>query len=136
MIRRREFIAGLGGAVAWPLTTRAQQRGKLPTIGFLGLSDTIGAPAVFLRRLRELGWVEGRTISIEYRWTEGRAEAASEFLAEFVRLKVDVIHTIGNADALARISHTTKCIGAPNQRKLLCENDFQRFAERPDADRV
>src|SRR5260370_19389817 len=100
MIRRREFIAGLGGAVAWPLTTRAQQRGKLPTIGFLGLSDTIGAPAVFLRRLRELGWVEGRTISIEYRWTEGRAEAASEFLAEFVRLKVDVIHTIGNADAL------------------------------------
>jgi len=103
MIRRREFIAGLGGAAAVsPLATRAQQPGKLPTIGFLGsTSATSGAiTATFLRRLRELGWVEGRNIAVEYRWTDGRTEAVAESLAEFVRLKVDVIHTIGNAAAL------------------------------------
>ena len=101
-MRRREFIAGLGAA-AWPLTAGAQQPGKLPTIGFLGFSRTTAenaATAPFLHRLRELGWFEGRNIAVEYRWTEGRAEAAREFLADFVRLKVDVIHTIGNADAL------------------------------------
>jgi putative tryptophan/tyrosine transport system substrate-binding protein len=102
-MRRREFIAGLGGAAAWPLVSRAQQPGKLPTIGFLGFSRRTAenaATAPFLHRLRELGWFEGRNIAVEYRWTEGRAEAAREFLADFVRLKVDVIHTIGNADAL------------------------------------
>jgi putative ABC transport system substrate-binding protein len=103
MIRRRELIAGLGTAAAWPLTARAQQPGKLPTIGFLGPGHSSAAGpfiAPFLRRLRELGWVEGRNIAVEYRWTEGRREATEEFLAEFVRLKVDVIHTIGNVDAL------------------------------------
>jgi len=101
-MRRREFIAGLGGAAACPLVARAQQPGKLPTIGFLGsTSTTSGAiTATFLRRLRELGWVEGRNIAVEYRWTDGGTEAVTESLAEFVRLKVDVIHTIGNAAAL------------------------------------
>src|SRR5262252_8655232 len=101
-MRRREFIAGLGGAAACPLVARAQQPGKLPTIGFLGgTSTTSGATTgTFLRRLRELGWVEGRNIAIEYRWPDGRTEAAAEFLAEFVRLKVDVILTGGNAFAL------------------------------------
>jgi putative tryptophan/tyrosine transport system substrate-binding protein len=102
-MKRREFIAGLGIAAAWPLAVRAQQPGKMPTIGFLGFSRTITeneGTAPFLRRLRELGWVEGRNIAVEYRWTEGRTEAAREFPAEFVRLNVDVIHTIGNPDAL------------------------------------
>jgi len=101
-MRRREFIAGLGSAAAWPVAARAQQPGKLPTIGYLGgtAAATDSALPALLRRLRELGWVEGRNIAIEYRWTEGRTEAATEFLAEFVRLKVDVIHTLGNAYAL------------------------------------
>jgi putative tryptophan/tyrosine transport system substrate-binding protein len=102
-MKRREFIAGLGGAAAWPLAALPQQPGKLPTIGFLypGRSSAAGPiTASFLSRLRELGWVEGRNIAVEYRWTEGRREATKEFLTEFVRLKVDVIHTIGNADAL------------------------------------
>jgi putative ABC transport system substrate-binding protein len=91
---RREFIAVLGGAAAgWLLAARAQQPGKLSTIGFLGVGSTTGgaATAPFLRRLGELGWVEGRNITIDYRWMERRPEAAREFLAEFVRL---VIHTI------------------------------------------
>ena len=74
-IRRREFITLLGGAAAWPLAAHAQQAGKLPTIGFLGLSRRSAATewtAAFVQRLRELGRIEGRTITIEYRWGEGR----------------------------------------------------------------
>src|SRR5262249_3914327 len=76
-MRRREFIAGLGGAAAWPLAARAQQPGKVPTVGLLGgVSSNRSVTAdVFLRRLRELGWVEGRNIAVEYRWTEGLTEA-------------------------------------------------------------
>jgi ABC-type uncharacterized transport system substrate-binding protein len=98
-IGRREFVALLGGtAVTWPLAARAQQPAKLPTIGYLGS----GTPAtqgqlvaVFVQRLRELGWIEGRTIAIEYRWADGRFERFAEIAAEFVRLKVDVILTSG-----------------------------------------
>ena len=87
MIRRREFITLLGGAAAaWPLAVVAQQQPvKLPTIGYLGG----GAPRTqrtwvdaFERRLRELGWVEGRTVAIVYRWGEGSAERFSEFSAD------------------------------------------------------
>src|SRR5215471_18994031 len=102
-MRRREFIAGLGGAAAWPLTARAQKAGKLPTIGFLGGTTAASAStytAAFLGRLRKLNWVEGRNIAVEYRWADGRMEAATEFLAEFVRLNVGVIHVTGNAYAL------------------------------------
>src|SRR5215475_10225550 len=86
MIRRREFIAGLGGAAAVsPLATRAQQPGKLPTIGFLGsTSATSGAiTATFLRRLRELGWVEGRNIAVEYRWTDAPKPLPNPWLSSF-----------------------------------------------------
>ena len=101
MIKRREFIAGLGGAAAaWPLAARAQQPGKLPTIGFLGARGWTDLTTPFLRRLGELGWVEGRNILVEFRWIDGSPEATRAFLTEFVRLKVDVIHTIANADAL------------------------------------
>jgi putative tryptophan/tyrosine transport system substrate-binding protein len=101
-MRRREFITLVGGgAVAWPLAARAQQVRKLPIIGFLGTDASIWSPwtAAFVGRLRELGWIEGRTIAIEYRWEEGRSERDAEIAAEFVRLKVDVIvtHSIGAA---------------------------------------
>ena len=95
MMRRREFMTLLGGAAAaWPRAAYAQQAGKLPTIGYLGSStpSTLGPwTAAFVRRLRELGWIEGRTVAIEYRWADGRSERFAEIAAEFVRLKVDVI---------------------------------------------
>src|SRR6516162_3243789 len=101
LYRRREFITVLGGAaVAWPLAARAQQPAKLPTIGFLG-TNTASAQsqwtAAFIHRLRELGWIEGRTFAIEYRWAEGRSERFAELATDFVRLKVDVIVTLGAA---------------------------------------
>ena len=75
-MRRREFVTLLGtAAAAWPLATRAQQAGKLPTIGFLGAATPAAwGPyvAAFTQRVRELGWIEGRTVAIEYRWAEGR----------------------------------------------------------------
>jgi putative tryptophan/tyrosine transport system substrate-binding protein len=83
---------------------RAQQAGKLPTIGFLGAATPSAANqwvAAFVQRLRELGWIEGRTVSIEYRWAEGRSERFAEIAAEFVRLKVDVIVTWGTASIVA-----------------------------------
>jgi ABC-type uncharacterized transport system substrate-binding protein len=98
---RRKFITLLGGAaVTWPLAARGQQAGKPPTIGFLGLNTPSSQSqwtAAFVQRLRELGWTEGRTIAIEYRWAEGRSEHYAPFAAEFVRLKVDVIVTPGAA---------------------------------------
>src|SRR5215472_851728 len=104
MMRRREFITLLGSAAAaWPLATRAA--GKLPTIGFLGSSAASGwSPwtAAFVQRLNELGWVEGRTVGIEYRWADGRSERFAEIAAEFVRLKVDVIVTSGLAVPAAK----------------------------------
>jgi putative tryptophan/tyrosine transport system substrate-binding protein len=95
-MKRREFILALGGAVASPLAARAQQ--TPPMIGFLGPASASAMSAwtaAFVQRLRELGWVEGRTIRIEYRWGDGRADRLPEIAAEFVRLKVDVIVTTG-----------------------------------------
>ena len=96
---RREFITLLGGAAAWPFAARAQQAGKLPTIGFLGADASAFSPwtAAFVAHLRKLGWIENRNIAIEYRWSEGRTERYAEIAAEFVRLKVDVIVTVGSA---------------------------------------
>jgi putative ABC transport system substrate-binding protein len=105
-IRRRELIVTLGGAAAaWPLVARAQEARKLPTIGFLGSSTPLNWnpwTAAFMQRLRELGWIEGRTVAIEYRWAEGRSERFGEIAAEFVRLKVDVIVAGGNGVAAAK----------------------------------
>src|SRR5262245_31323002 len=98
-MRRREFITLLGGAAAtWPLAAHAQQAGKLRTIGFLnGTTPSTAGPwvAAFVQRLRELGWIDGRTVAIEVRWAEGRFERFAEIAAEFVGLKVDVIVTAG-----------------------------------------
>ncbi len=110
-VRRREFITLLGGAAAaWPLAARAQQAGKLPTIGFLGADAAAWRPwtDAFVARLRELGWTEGRTIAIEYRWSEGRPERMAQIAAEFVRLKVDVI--VANGIAVPTLKQATAVI--------------------------
>jgi ABC-type uncharacterized transport system substrate-binding protein len=105
-MKRREFITLLGGgaAVTWPLAARAQQSGKLATIGCLvpGTPSSHGQWfAVFVQRLRELGWIEGRTVAVEYRWAEGRSERFAEIAAEFVQRKVDVIVTASTTGVLA-----------------------------------
>src|SRR5262245_6532975 len=102
-MNRRAFIAALGGA-AWPRAASAQQREKLPTIGFLGsLSQSAQSTwtAAFVQRMREHGWIESHTVAIEYRWAEGRGERFAEIAAEFVRLKVDVIVTAGTDAVMA-----------------------------------
>jgi len=104
-MRRRDFIASFGGAAAtWPLAARAQQVAKLPTIGFLGPNTQSSGSewvAAFVQRLRALGWIDGRTVAIEYRWAEGHNERYTEFAAEFVRLKVDVIVVSGTPAVMA-----------------------------------
>jgi putative ABC transport system substrate-binding protein len=111
MIRRRDFVALLGGAAAaWPFAARAQEAGKLPTIGFLG-SDAMAwsqRTAAFTQRLRELGWVDGRSVAIEYRWSEEHSERFAEIAAEFLRLKVDLIFTF--ADAVPAMKQATSAI--------------------------
>jgi putative ABC transport system substrate-binding protein len=128
MIRRREFITLLGGAAAWPLAARAQQPGKVPTIGFMG-STTPAAQseltAAFIQRLRELGWVEGRTVAFEYRWAEGRSERFAELAAELVRLKVDVI-----------VTHNTPPVLAAKQATSVIPIVFATAADPVDTDIV
>jgi putative ABC transport system substrate-binding protein len=104
-MRRRDFIAGISGSAAtWSLDARAQQGGKPATIGLLG-SGTAATQnqwtAAFVQRMRELGWIEGRNLTVEYRWAEGRTERFAEIADEFVRLKVDVILTHNTQPALA-----------------------------------
>ena len=108
-MRRREFITLLGGAAAWPLIARAQQR-AMPTIGVLGTASALAWSKwtdAFVQRLRALGWIEGRTVTIEYRWAEGRNERFAEIAAEFVQLKVDIIVTSGGAVAAAKQATST-----------------------------
>ena len=103
-IGRRQFISMVGSAVALPLAASAQQPGKMPIIGFLGADASAFSPwtDAFVARLRELGWIEGSTVAIEYRWSQGRTERYAEIAAEFVRLKVDVIVTVGSAVPIIR----------------------------------
>ena len=103
-MRRRAFITLLGGTATWPLLARAQQ--KPPTIGFLAPSTpaTEGLRTTsFLQRLRDLGWIKGRTVAIEARWAEGRRERATEIADEFVKLKVGVIVTGGATAVIQQI---------------------------------
>ena len=101
-MKRREFITLLGGAAAaWPMR-RARAAGENADHRLSGSgsgSDSVWKDwtAAFVQRLRELGWAEGRTVVIEYRWAEGRAERYADLAAEFVALKVDVIVTSGSA---------------------------------------
>ncbi len=104
-MRRREFITLLGSAATWPLAAQAQQQGvKLATIGLLG-SGTAAAQstwtAAFVQRMRELGWIEGRNLRIEYRWAEGHTERLAGLARELVQLNVDVILTHNTPPPLA-----------------------------------
>ena len=109
-MRRRDFITILGGAAGiWPLMARAQQS-AVPVIGFLGASTPSSWAvwtAAFREGLRELSWIEGRTVKIEYRWAEGQSQRYAEIAAEFVRLKVDVIVTVGTAVTAAKEATVT-----------------------------
>lgn len=110
MDRRRFLLTSLVGAVAAPLAVQAQSAGKIPTIGLMG-SGTAAAQrpwtTAFVQRLRELGWSEGRTVAIEYRWAEGRSDRFAEIAAELVRLKVDVIVTHNTPPTVAAKKATT-----------------------------
>jgi putative tryptophan/tyrosine transport system substrate-binding protein len=113
-MRRRDFIKGIVGSTAgtWPFAARAQQSAKLPTIALWGPTTPSVASqrvAAFVQRLRELGWIEGRTVAIEYRWAGGRDERAAEIAAELVRLKVDVIVAQGTPSVIAA-KHATSVI--------------------------
>jgi putative ABC transport system substrate-binding protein len=104
-MRRREFIKLASGiTAAWPLAARAQHASKPPTVGFLvpGTPETHGHWfAELAHRLRELGWLDGQTITLEYRWAAGSSARAAEIAAEFVRLKVDVIATSATGPTIA-----------------------------------
>jgi putative ABC transport system substrate-binding protein len=111
VIDRRAFIATAVGSIILgaPVASKAQRAGKLSTIGFLGADASAFSPwtAAFVAHLRELGWIEGSTITIEYRWSQGRTERYAEIAAEFVRLKVDVIVTVGSAVPIVRQATAT-----------------------------
>ena len=100
-MRRRDFIKAVAGSASiWPFAARAQQPARLPTIGFLGTSVESAWNAfttAFVRRLGQLGWIEQRTVAIEYRWGQGRTERFAEIAAEFVKINADVIVTAGSA---------------------------------------
>jgi len=104
-MRRREFLSAVGGTLVWlPIGARAQQAGRPPTIGFLGIlsqSAMSAWTAAFVKRLRELGWIEGSSVAIEYRWADGRSERMADIASEFVSLKVAIIVTGGTAGVLA-----------------------------------
>ena len=131
-MRRRQAITVLmGAAVAWPLAARAQQAGKLPTIGFLGESTPSGQrrwAAAFVQRLRELGWFEGRNFAIEYRWAEGRNERFAELVSEFVRLKVDAILDTRNSSGPRSKAgnfghpHRLRDCGKSGRHRVSCES--------------
>ena len=111
MTTRRVFLGTLAGSLLTaPLAAGAQQAGKVPRIGFLGLNNRSDGSALldaFLQGLRELGWVEGKNIVIEQRWADGRSDRLPGLAAELVRLKVDVIFAVSTSAAVAAKSATS-----------------------------
>ena len=109
-MRRRDFIVGGSAAVVLSAPLRAEQSTKRPTIGFLGAaSPELAGPwvAAFVKRLGELGWTEGRNVTIEYRWAEARTERYAEIATELANRNVDVIVTWASAPVLAAKRATT-----------------------------
>ena len=108
MIRRREFITLLSVAATWPLVARAQL--KLRIIGFMGASGGAAVESwvtAFVQRFREVGWVEGSNVAIEYRWADGQFERLADFSAEFVARGVDAIVAEGTVTVAAAKQATT-----------------------------
>ena len=103
-MRRREFIAILGGVAGWPIAVHGQQLKKIPRVGFLGLTSP-AAHAQFLeafrRGLRDLGYIDGESISVEYRWAEGQYDRLPQLATDLIREKVDLVVTYGSEGALA-----------------------------------
>ena len=112
-MRRREFLGGLGGAVAWPLSARAQQSTKIAHIGVLA-NFRLPPFRRLSRKLHELGYIEGQNLRVDYRFTEGRDERYPTMVAELVALPVDLIVTSGTPAALAakRATHTIPIVMA------------------------
>ena len=109
MVTRRRFVTVLSGAATWSVVARAQ--GSIPLVGLLGAtpSDEKVRTDAFINRLHQLGWLEGRTIAIESRWTEGRPDRFAEIAAEFVNLKAAVIVTSG-AGPVSAVRRATQAI--------------------------
>ena len=109
-MRRRDVITLLGGAAAWPTAAHAQQASRTPRIGFLGVSTPSGVEARLQRLrtgLRDLGYVEGQNIFIDFRWAEGNYSRLVEFAAELLHLKADILVTYGTPGTLAAKQATT-----------------------------
>src|SRR6266566_2130560 len=111
---RRTFIGTLTGAVlAAPLMGEAQQVGKVPRIGFLSVTSPSDRPPLldaFRQRLRELGWVEGQNIVIDYRYAEDRVDRLLDLAAELVRLKVDLIVASAGTQVVTAAKNATETI--------------------------
>jgi hypothetical protein len=108
-MRRREFIAGLGSAAAWPAVVRAQQP-TMQVVGFLGAQsadDSTNFTVAFLQGLKESGYVEGQNVAVEYRWAENQYDRLPALAADLVRRRVAVIVAGGNEAALAAKVATT-----------------------------
>ena len=110
-MKRRAFIAALGGAAVWPLAARAQERVKRPRVGFLlhlapGDPDAMARVAGFLQGLQEFGWATDRNIQIDYRWAVGQAELYRKYAAELIALQPDVlVTTVTDFSARTTTSH-------------------------------
>ena len=113
-MRRRDFLVTVGGIAASPFAVRAQQKTRLPVVGFMGAATPAAwSPwtSAFARRLEELGWIDGKTVRIEYRWAEGSEERYDQIGAEFVRLGANVLVAVGG-DAARKATSTIPIVVA------------------------